>query len=438
MTDGPQSSLGQALHAIFGANADAIDALGSAISATADVLGLIPAIDAIIKLFDGSDQDPLQTVLTTVQNEFQKLNAELKAQDLLSRWKGIDQWFVPAERALGNLQRIIDKVPPFDDPSAKLDAINDCENGLGGLGNWGLSEADQWYVPYGDQLYWTDRGLYLWPPSAILNGGSDNEIDLSPFDWGYGLQAPTANGENLVFSYAYILPAYLKVLFDFLAVAQSLDQRAGKNYADQWRGAATLLQAKHDQIKSSITQLKPGGFDYWDGQTLMQEMGNMAAILSGNAASVDPGFTPLDANSTPVAQQTGYAGLNIEYGAVEKFSGYSSAGNYQLSHQEIVSIVGSSAFYKFQLRSLKRAKDVYIGVGLLAVWRVIRYLQVLVGDPPLARPNFGDWSFREIISIAQTKSRQDGSFSMLTVAQFIETTAPLDGSGPLSFRGLLS
>ncbi len=143
MTDGPQSSLGQALHAIFGANADAIDALGSAISATADVLGLIPAIDAIIKLFDGSDQDPLQTVLTTVQNEFQKLNAELKAQDLLSRWKGIDQWFVPAERALGNLQRIIDKVPPFDDPSAKLDAINDCENGLGGLGNWGLSEADQ-------------------------------------------------------------------------------------------------------------------------------------------------------------------------------------------------------------------------------------------------------------------------------------------------------
>ena len=94
-------------------------------------------------------------------------------------------------------------------------------------------------------------------------------------------------------------------------------------------------------------------------------------------------------------------GVNIEYGAVELFSGCSSMGLYKITTEEIKAMDGDAVFNKFQLRLLKRAKEVYIGVGLLNVWKIINDLKRIVGDAPLPRPNFADWSVRNILSTAR-------------------------------------
>jgi hypothetical protein len=70
----------------------------------------------------------------------------------------------------------------------------------------------------------------------------------------------------------------------------------------------------------------------------------------------------------------------IEYGAVEKFSGYSSVGdNYQISLVGLNSYADPATYYKFQIRLLKRMKDVYVGVGLRNTWQVVDNLNALVG-----------------------------------------------------------
>lgn len=86
----------------------------------------------------------------------------------------------------------------------------------------------------------------------------------------------------------------------------------------------------------------------------------------------------------------------IEYGAVERFSGYSSIGDDYSIPLSKTGETDPVTFFKFQLRQLKRTKDVYIGVGLRSVRQVINTLHALVGDSPLAGPEFGDWSLREI------------------------------------------
>lgn len=92
-------------------------------------------------------------------------------------------------------------------------------------------------------------------------------------------------------------------------------------------------------------------------------------------------------------------GAIIEYGAVEIYSGYSSIeSNY------IISLYGSEFVYdavsipnKLQLRVLGKAKEVYIACGLLDTWTVINNVLTLLGQEPLPRPNYADWSFRRDI-----------------------------------------
>jgi hypothetical protein len=199
---------------------------------------------------------------------------------------------------------------------------------------------------------------------------------------------------------------------------------------------------------SGITPISPG---HWDRQRLLDALADI--FVTGPA-----GITPLEPQesatirslivsigleprySVPFILLDRLGGVRISYGAVEKFSGVNSMGDYKITFQDIDAMPASdaTAFNKFQIRLEKRAKDVYVAVGLLDVWKTINHLKALVGDAPLPRPNFADWSFRNLISTAQIPPRQDG-FHLSDLAQFLRDTIPLDTrpSFLTGFRDLL-
>jgi len=72
---------------------------------------------------------------------------------------------------------------------------------------------------------------------------------------------------------------------------------------------------------------------------------------------------------------------------------------------------------------------------------MINSLKRLVGDPPLARPNFSDWSIRTVAAIAAGQAPVPVTLtpvSLVAVARFLQNTIPSDTpplpSGP-SFGG---
>jgi hypothetical protein len=123
-------------------------------------------------------------------------------------------------------------------------------------------------------------------------------------------------------------------------------------------------------------------------------------------------------------------------------SGYSWIANYALIFSGAFPATSTdpAPFNKFQIRLLKRVKDVYVGVSLLTVWNTVNNLKKLVGDPPLPAPGFADWSFRRDMVGFTGVQRPDGSISRRDVAAFISDTPPADVPPSLfiSFSNLLS
>jgi hypothetical protein len=311
-------------------------------------------------------------------------------------------------------------------PTEVVAFIEPCITALNDLG--GATQPDiVWNITAGWPIYWTDSGQYsshcdYYDPKGYSAG-----------DVGYGPQNPPLNSDGLtVFYYTYSLPLYLFAVSIFLAVAGSLDPKFVTNYADIIRSAAALLKSRHDQIfQTGLTQLTPGN---WVAKQLVK--------VSCHGGPPAPGITLVYGlinrgdSSVPVAAM-------IEYGAVEKFSGYSSVGdNYLINLVGIGSYADPATFYKFQIRLLKRMKDVYIGVGLRSVRQVINNLNALVGDPPLSGPNFADWSFRELLGLSNLAPTSSG-YSLRALGGFIIETEPLDtpyalGAATFSFRTLLT
>src|SRR5262249_24836160 len=151
-------------------------------------------------------------------------------------------------------------------------------------------------------------------------------------------------------------------------------------------------------------------------------------------------------------------GVDIEYGAVERLSGFASMAHYYITMDQIfeLSPSDSSIHNKFQIRLWKEVIDVYLGLGLLDVWKSMNDLRALVGNDPLPNPTFNGvpiaaWSFRYLMNTAKIPSTQTGSlfkgeismpgFHLRDLAKFIETTTPHDTapSGAwISFRSLLT
>jgi hypothetical protein len=434
MGDDVSSNLANFLKDISKKNAEKAQLLGDFIGTVADVSAVVSTIISVVGFFENMGADPLQPIVDELRRDFQQLGAELKAENIITRRTNQVNALGPARAILADLNNLINLQPPLTE-AERSDKVETCITTLNDLS----PEDPLWMAPFNDQIFWTDAGLLMWVTFAPRGPGLGGIPDRFPLDLGYGEQAPTAQSTGEVFNYFYILPAYVEALFIFIAVAAALfPSDFAQRFADVLKPAADLLQARHDRIMSGITQLFPGQLNR---QMLIDALNALAEAASGiPVGTFQSGVTPfLVPPSVPGVSLSLnlMGGVNIEYGAVERFSGFSSIGLYKMTIDEINAMDGDAAFNKFRLRLLKRAKDVYIGVGLRSVWNIINDLKGIVGDAPLPRPNFADWSVRNILSTARIPAREDGSFHLLDLVHFIQRTVPQDTTTPTSFRGLL-
>jgi hypothetical protein len=354
----------------------------------------------------------LDAILNDIKVNFHSLNEDLKADQILERNTHLKEFIDPAQTQFQQLQAAIAAHPTAFEV---IQFIGPCITALDDLGG-GPPEGPidfAWNMNFDWQVYWTDAGQYF-----------VQDVQGHTIDVGYKLQAPQPNPDGVtVFVYTYSLPLYLYAVAIFLAVAGALDPNFIANYGDTvLRLAAALLRSKYEKItQDGLKSLSP--YDWTE----------------------DPEGAPT--LGAPGWRRDGEADV-IEYGAVEKFSGYSSiGGNYRLDPKPSHTVEEISAiFKKLQLRVLKRTKDVYVGVGLSRVWGVINKLNALVGDALLPYPNFANWSLRECVRVMKLDSPGITYYdSLRNLAQFIITTQrhdtpyPVDPPWPsISIRALLT
>jgi hypothetical protein len=433
----PTGNIADFINNWFGENCTVINLISSAFGAGADVSGFL----ALFGVGGDKTEAELKNILNTIQNDFAQLNAADKAARIIQRLQNLDNITSPAQTQLEQLQ------------AHKAADIQPCLNAINALAI-NPDATSNWEVVFSDQIFWTDAGQYFQFKNIQVDPLVGPQL-VNALDAGYGLQTPAQDGgEDLAFSYLYVLPDFLRVLAIFIAVAGSEDPNWVADYGPQVLGpvAAFLKNNVHDTIANEITFLSP---DFWDGQTLWNAIG--VSPLNGpstpNGKWPWPGVSAIPAvprSVYPIVDPPGSlptiptaTGANIEFGAVEKYSGYSSMANYQIVFHEIGSAwTDNSMFNKFQIRLLKRAIDVYIGVGLPQIWNVINSLNALVGAPPAPPHPLSRWSFREIFYVsALPADPTTNKLSFYSLSHFIYNTQPLDTDQTTtfwSFRELLS
>ena len=414
MADDLSSNLANALNSIGASNADAYDGVGSVIGAIADIAGAASGIGGIVSLAASfmstgdQTQQELQNILTTIQNDFAQLNQTLKAEDLIQKLTDIGNQLAPPKGVLDSLQSLINQLPltPYE-VTQQMETCADAINALAPDANW--------LTPYNDQIYWNDWEL-VWPPNPPWTFDGVNKLP------GYGQQGPAANPDGTVFNHTYILPAYLDAVFMFVSVGGCIDP----NFVQNWSGsvlqpASTLLKQKHDTIVAGIVKLSPG---FWTGQILSPWLTISAVNGMPWLPFQHTGVTPL--LNTASFPEVNVVGTNIEYGAVERYSGTSSFAFYQLQPPLGSDSTDPAPYAKFQIRLTRRFKLVYLQSGLLTVWNAINHLNSICGTAQLSGPSPGMWSFKRDILPAANVPPQNGNVSMLAIARFIRYTVPVD------------
>jgi hypothetical protein len=329
---------------------------------------------------------------------------------------------------------------------------------------------EAWNAPFDDQVYWND-----WADFANIPGQGGEFY----FDFGYGYSkflnddlAPKPDGNGRVLSYTYILPAYLRVLALVLAEIIALESPSVPQWREALRKATQKLQSEHDKILESIEDLAPApwsgprtsvwdpleGQFAWTGFDLFQAM--QWFVFAGAplpyVGAPLTGVTPLYRQFDPAESDVTVAGVQIEFGAVDRFSGYSAMASWVVDKTKADGyILGPyteplpnplppsyyDPYRKFQVRLLKRRKDVYRGIGLPAVREAITKVSRLIADPPPADPSPADWSLRQVSDIVGLDDA--GQRSLSHVRRFLEQTPVYDlpdsyWSAPVKgFRALL-
>jgi hypothetical protein len=428
-------SQGTYVEALSGALVDLMDLIASAQPYLAAAVAIIELAGYLISL---NQPDPTQTTLANVQaalsNLFTELGAANAATALLEKNTTLNGYLANATDALNNLNNA------YNDPTTYPPAtyINQCIYTLETLKNnndyvWNTSYSSQDF----EQIYWTDAGLF----NNVCKYGSGF---TATNDAGYGPLLPPRNADGVtVFDYRYSLPVYLDAVSIFLAVLGGLDPHFPGDQTAELQGVAGVLQEKHDQIKSGITLLSPPD---WTSVGLVQ-----IACLSPNKTG-PPGIRLLYDTSNPSV----VVGGMMEYGTVERFSGFSSVGSsYQINLSGNASDSNQALFNKLQIRLLKRTKDVYVGVGLLSILQTSNKLNALLKQPPMPTPtitwldgpliDLPDWSFRQIFNLSKLAKNGAGAYSLRTLANFLIQTQPFDtpytnaaSNVSLSFRELLT
>jgi hypothetical protein len=462
MSTDAQGNLAQFFDAIGAGSSDIMNIVGTALGALADIAGAVGAVEAVVSFVEGffgsggagSDLDQKFTDLSnTITSGFQQLGYDSGSNQTLTSnsyiWSQVNPaftWFQDISlSSIANLKM-----------SDKEGQIHDCGVALNAFIN--PQQPDQvWYRTYDWVPFWNDQGIYQtlhYLPA----------VKLAPVDAGYGEQAPARADD--VFAYDYSLPCFLLAITWYIAVATALafDFPANSTYQIQLAAAAETLQSKHDQILSGITRLMPpppnptvpapgypqpywttNNISYWSVDVGLPPVSHRNTPGIRSAVSDNPPY--VDIPGAPVANEGGV----IEYGAVETYSGYSIIENsyYIYANPPDDSIDPAN---KLALRALRKAKQVYVNIGLLSAWNTINKLHSLTGQASLSRPNFADWSFRnevipQIMNSAVPQSPQApwlGEFSLTKVAHFMINAVPADtqaskpGQFTWSFQDLLS
>ncbi len=419
-----------------------VSTLIGAVGAVGGVVSAAVAVISFVKDFLSSSGPSMQDLLDAINsaiNDVKMVDQHLDAVDILNRNQAIsDVLFSPT----GVYQYFSGLADAVADP--KTDGQTLIRSCSGALDFFGSSiPGIVWNYVYDWGVYWTDAGLYTstnWSLNINTDdgGGIIDSYDPGPVDVGYGPQSPQLNADGTtVFVYSYCLPAYLEAVSIFISVGLALDPQftTSPSWNPYLQATAALLTDKHNLIQAGITLLSP---PFWTTANITQ-LSNQDPPGAVGIRTLYTDVATIEKVS-PVVYLT--YGAIIEYGAVEKYSGYSAIeSNYIVLVDDKSASSDSGPFNKLQLRVLKKGKDVYMGVGLLNTWTTINVLLQLAGSPLLARPNYADWSFRRDIFPTTQIAASNGGWSSRSVAQFIDTTLPRDTpqvTTAYSFRALLN
>ena len=340
----------------FNSQKATLNVIGGLIGLAADISGAVGGVVGFIQWASGQDKQvnqQLEEILNELNEGFQSIHADLRAEDILARKRDLDLGTEDAEQVFATLYDDLTGSPGLNEQERRA-RIDTCYGALRFLG-----ADDKWQAVPDDQFYYQDNA--------------------------FGKVSPPVDSDGLVFSYTYILPAYMRFIFILLIVGQTLDPDFVHESADLLRDVANLLLEKHDKILQSIVS-KPEPkeqYVWFDLPTPATEWQTGYVVLHQHAEGARPG---------------------AEYGAVDPFSTYNSAAPYPLlevpgNYPKPSDDWFNRFFARYRLRTLKKEKEVYAGIGLPAVWETINHLRALVGDPPLPKANFANSSLREAFAI---------------------------------------
>ena len=453
----------QELAGIGDVDRSAVNVFGSLAGTIADFAGAAAGVVAIVQLMQSwtGTQTTLDSIKNAINAQYARLREDQKAQDITARLTNLDNETAVAKGVADGLAA---DVAANLSTGERNQRIETCLTALEALG------GEAWNAPFDDQVYWND-----WPDFANIFGAGDDFYR----EFGYGYSkfgtddlAPAPDQNGRVLSYTYILAAYLRVLALVLAEIIALESPSVQQWKDALHNAAQKLQSVHDTISDGIESLAPApwlgprtspwdplegqfawtGFDLFQAMQWFVDVGEQLPELAAPLTGVTPIYHQFEPGNPDVA----VAGVQIEFGAVDRFCGNSSmaawivdktkADGYILGpYQGPLPQPPPTSYYdpyrKFQVRLLKRHKDVYRGIGLPAVREAITKVSRLIGDSPPAGPSPGDWSLRVVSDIVG----QDGAGvrSLSHIRRFLEQTPVYDlpdsyWSAPVKgFRALL-
>jgi hypothetical protein len=296
-----------------------------------------------------------------------------------------------------------------------------------------------WTVPFNYLTKWTDADS----PGAVVtvfSAGFHKSFGPTDIFRGYGEQDPPKDTSGQVFNYTYVLPAYLYTVSTFLSTGLLIDPTFQQDFSNNVATAVCLLQSVHDFVLTKgMTKLSPGPLTLQNLEQWSHDFNQAASTAAEDGAVFFPLSLPRGVlPEGTIESETERLPFGIEYGVVERFSGFSSMGIYTL---EPPSTLHQNINYDgaFQIRLERRAKDVYRGTGLKKLQETIDNFNKMIGQPTSTGPSPGDWSFRRDIVGPANVTRPDGTVHLNDIKAFLESTPPTPTQTPTpSFRHLLS
>jgi hypothetical protein len=389
----PMSNLSDFFNAINGDSVDAIGAAGGLIGVVSQLVGAASGAISIFQWFTTQGQPSnaaigaaLAKLQADVQAAQNAVDTGVAALGLQSNYKAVDDVMDDATGVFGTLPTI----DPNDETSVSS-AITTCYTAMAALRD---DTGSKWTVPFAD--------------------GASSYSDT----WSGSLFPPHS---DVMFSYTYALPQFIRSISFFIAVIAALKPAALADYTADLVLCANRLQTVHDTILSAIVPTK---IPLVDSIAYASSSGTDFLHLETDWSNSNPGQPILaagDPNQWP-------------FGAVEEYSGANIVSSYwpYLPFQIEPGTIPDNFIQLLQLRIEDRKKTLYMRVGLPAVRQTIHQLHVITGQPPSSDTPYEARSFKEVFAILGVQL--PGSWGE-SIVPFLRAIPPY--SGGLLFPGSL-